>query len=208
MAKVTGPLMSTTATGSIAGGLTYAGQNTRQHVRATIARQPHTSLAHGPWALYQSFLIACWRSYPSFITASWATVARPPGRTAYQQFRSSAASAWAAGRGPSWQPNATPIPATPDPIILESDHRLEYIDIHPGNYLDQGFWAYLLFARHEASASMDLAYLDRWSFALEGSMRLCPTQPGVTWYAIVALNGTGSFSALSNQIGVTIPQPT
>lgn len=104
MAKVSGPLMSLSATGALAGQIIFAGLNGGS--RAYALRQAKVT---GTPARKQRYAMGCtaWQTLSQMEKSSWAQTGQLAGLNGFQAFMSNWLNTWAPVSGTIWDGGAT-----------------------------------------------------------------------------------------------------
>jgi hypothetical protein len=94
MARVTGPLHSDSASGSIKGGLTYGSWKGRNYVRATVTpSNPRTAAQTGHRTLF-AFIASLWGNLTAQNQATWADLASTFSITAFNAYMKENLNRW------------------------------------------------------------------------------------------------------------------
>jgi hypothetical protein len=101
MARVTGPLHSDTASGSIKGGLTFGAWKGRAYVRQTVTpANPKSAKQLGVRGMMR-FLARAWAALSAPAKASWDTVAASKMISAYNAYLGENLMRWQEAKGPT-----------------------------------------------------------------------------------------------------------
>jgi hypothetical protein len=196
MVKTRGPLLSTSATGSIKAPLTFSTWKGRPYVSARGARNTGKTPAQIATRAMLAFLASQWKLLDPAIQASWPAATSADPTAAYNHYFAANLSRWRAFKPPSQACPATEQLSSQTYSLALSSNKPRAIRLTLNAWQPVDVWAYLILRYNAAGQTRDWQHLVRLVPAAGPNQKIWwdrNLQPGIYWYYVQLISTSGAM---------------